>query len=1072
MGIKGSMNARLAKLSPPRMGALLSRQRICTAIGKALEKSICWLPGPPGSGKTSAVLDYLSCHKPYLFWYRCDSGDEEPSYFINYLQVGMPPDVKRKLPLYNPNDVRLTSKFFRAFFMSLPKDSVLVFDELQLIKQPSFWSMFAKALDELPPRLSCICISRTLPPNEFCELEVKGQLSVIDPCILTFTSEEAQQLLSESGVSAECAQMMHQLTQGWVAGLAVTREQINKEGERLDIHSCVRNYERFLFDYLNHEVIEPMPISCREALIKTSLLPELTVDTVTYLAECSETDFSLEALYRQQLFITKQSGKPSIYLCHDLLRSLLRSQLTVRFSEREVNALKYRAAQLLCERNNFDQGIPLAIESGDWRYAADILRKQASYLLKLGKRKSFVAWLSAFPKHDFQPDAWLSYWLGIAQIYHDSAAAEQWFVRAYSLFDDTHDQRGMLLTACAALHGRDVVLRNNEGVEVWVQFILAKAEQDFHFEVPNDEVRFLTGIICAAWFHKKYGEPTAIVEKTSKLLLKHIVADDDLDIDQRVLASRMLLSYAAYDNHPELFEHAITAVIDYLDDRRLCLLAKAHWLSQYAWAKGRRFPQIDINFQYADPRSAVSEVIRIGESTRLQSILAQGYQDLYLVTKTRCDIGELGELVHKWEKIIDQKSSLQRQHLSLARAAIHALKGEHKSALRITTSLLDCSRDPPAEQFSLVLTHFQSLFGEHRCIEAIEFLRIRYADYSGLMAQQIKLSQDFASTWVLRQTCASGYRRSLESTLTAAKSIDAYNVLPNLPSVISNILADGLRYGFEVDFCKEVIRRRQLQPPTLEIPHWPWPVKVYVLGGVKVVIDGKPLQVRTKAQKKPLELLKILIATLEGNAQYDYVCRLLWPEKKSFEAKKALEINIHRLRKLLQNDAAIFVMERGVGINHNLVWIDALAFNQRANEVLLNLQKSASIDTQNQIEELINLYRGALYGGELILAPAIPLRKRLEEKYLQLLINLGHCYERSSKWELAVQLYERGLVENSLTEELYRGLMRCHVARGERAAAVNAYQRCREKLSIVLGITPSAATTSLLKEIKKPQEIL
>jgi DNA-binding SARP family transcriptional activator len=43
--------------------------------------------------------------------------------------------------------------------------------------------------------------------------------------------------------------------------------------------------------------------------------------------------------------------------------------------------------------------------------------------------------------------------------------------------------------------------------------------------------------------------------------------------------------------------------------------------------------------------------------------------------------------------------------------------------------------------------------------------------------------------------------------------------------------------------------------------------------------------------------------------------------------------------------------------------------------------------------------------------------------------------------------------------------MRALAASGDRAEAVNAFRRCRELLSIVLGIKPSAETDRLYREI-------
>jgi DNA-binding SARP family transcriptional activator len=74
----------------------------------------------------------------------------------------------------------------------------------------------------------------------------------------------------------------------------------------------------------------------------------------------------------------------------------------------------------------------------------------------------------------------------------------------------------------------------------------------------------------------------------------------------------------------------------------------------------------------------------------------------------------------------------------------------------------------------------------------------------------------------------------------------------------------------------------------------------------------------------------------------------------------------------------------------------------------------------------------------------------------------GQRLERTGRTEGAIALYRAGLEKDNLAEELYQRLIACHLARGEAAQALNTYRRCRELLSIVLGLKPSARTESLV----------
>ena len=70
--------------------------------------------------------------------------------------------------------------------------------------------------------------------------------------------------------------------------------------------------------------------------------------------------------------------------------------------------------------------------------------------------------------------------------------------------------------------------------------------------------------------------------------------------------------------------------------------------------------------------------------------------------------------------------------------------------------------------------------------------------------------------------------------------------------------------------------------------------------------------------------------------------------------------------------------------------------------------------------------------------------------------------EAKQQFTEALAMYEAALALDSLAEELYQGAIRCHVARGRHADALRVFRRCREQLSIVLSVPPSAGTLELI----------
>ena len=83
-----------------------------------------------------------------------------------------------------------------------------------------------------------------------------------------------------------------------------------------------------------------------------------------------------------------------------------------------------------------------------------------------------------------------------------------------------------------------------------------------------------------------------------------------------------------------------------------------------------------------------------------------------------------------------------------------------------------------------------------------------------------------------------------------------------IPAVMAGLCGRALEAGIEPEYVGTLIRQRGLVPddPPLNVEAWPWPVKVYTLGRFEVLRDGQPVRFPRKVQRKPLALLKAVIA--------------------------------------------------------------------------------------------------------------------------------------------------------------------------------------------------------------------
>ncbi|NNF96032.1 MAG: hypothetical protein HKM94_03785, partial [Halobacteria archaeon] len=98
--------------------------------------------------------------------------------------------------------------------------------------------------------------------------------------------------------------------------------------------------------------------------------------------------------------------------------------------------------------------------------------------------------------------------------------------------------------------------------------------------------------------------------------------------------------------------------------------------------------------------------------------------------------------------------------------------------------------------------------------------------------------------------------------------------------VLTAMLYKALEYRIEVEFVQQLIRHYKLTPDesTRNLDNWPWHVRITTLGGFQIALDDQILDAELKNQKKPLELLKALIAFGVTDVSEDKLCEALWPD--------------------------------------------------------------------------------------------------------------------------------------------------------------------------------------------------
>ena len=99
-------------------------------------------------------------------------------------------------------------------------------------------------------------------------------------------------------------------------------------------------------------------------------------------------------------------------------------------------------------------------------------------------------------------------------------------------------------------------------------------------------------------------------------------------------------------------------------------------------------------------------------------------------------------------------------------------------------------------------------------------------------------------------------------------------------------------------------------------------MRIWTLGRFSVHIGDAPLRFTGKTQKKPLELLMVLLAPVARQVAVGRLEEAVWPDTEGDAAYRSLGTALHRLRKLLGCHDALILEASCLSLNPRCCWLD------------------------------------------------------------------------------------------------------------------------------------------------------
>lgn len=1062
--------ASLNKITSPELPQIILRERLFKLLDRKEQHKATWISGMAGAGKTTLVASYIAKRKYSCIWFRIDEGDDDFSTFFHYLGLAVKkaaPKNKKPLPVLTPEYFAGISVFSQRYFENLsarlPDRSLIVFDDYQKVSPISpFHEIFKNGISKISGNIHIIIISRTVPPPSFAALVANRKMRIIGSADLCLNRAESKNIVEiEIGKkrAGKFSSQIYEKTNGWAAGIILMAKSVAKGDEPLANPDTYVPQE--IFDYFVGELFDKMDKSTQNFLLETAPLSRLTVPMAEELTGMSDAGRLLSCLRSNNIFTERLLTATPTYQYHALFRAFLMEKATQTFNHHTLIRMKQRAALVLVASGHPEEAVELFFAAGDMDGLIPVILSSAKTLIVQGRNKTLESWIKRIPKDLLNGYPWLLYWLGVSCQHFSATEARWYFEQAFHHFENSSDTAGLLLSWAGIIDSivyQWSCFTDFDPLIEWVENWLHSGQA---FPSPEIEAKVIICFMNASLIRKpERPDMIPLVEKALALSRK----SDDFIL--HLQAFNWAMTYYSWIGNFAGIETLIN------ESKKLGKSHQAassimtiHW--KWVDALNRIYTLSDIASLPAEINEVLNEISRTGLYI---------WEHLFLVPAILSSLflGELsaaGLYLKRFEAILDDQRMSEYCIFHILAANHETLKGNMSRAL-IHAETATKIAEETGYILPTIIGRIQWTYLLHKNGEFKKALEELHCAYTTARETKSYISMFMALLVYSKISFDEGKEQKAIEYLQEAMSLGSKHNFLNLhwwvnPEILAQLYAKALEKNIEVDYAKRFIRQHKLttNAPPHRVEHWPWAVKIYTLEKFIVLIDSNPLLFQGKVQKRPLDLLKAVISYGVVDVRVDKIIDSLWGGVDGDMGHSSFSTTLNRLRALLVHKEAIQVKDGKISLNHQLCWIDTMAFRRA-------LEEAEELAKKNNVKEAVALYEKGLsfYKGHFLTGDdnkswIISHRERLKNIFILHIAKLGTLYEHEQKYGKAIACYEKGLEVDNLEEKFYQRLMLCHHHRGHKMDCVKTYQRCQESLATTLGVEPSSETQKLYEKI-------
>ncbi|MDD4886542.1 MAG: hypothetical protein PHO64_06425 [Thiomonas sp.] len=931
------------------------------------------------------------------------------------------------LPLPPDGDFDLWGVYAQHLFDSiqrhLPREALIVLDDVQrLAAAAHFGDAVEFGLLRLPPGSSVLMLSRGPPPSSVLSRVGSGQVRRFDANKLLLDpadSAELARLRGRGTLSARACADLHALAAGWIAGADILLLHPRLQPGELPVTA--------LDAYFSQQVLPDLSAAVIEQCCLLAFFPKISPSSIPALFGRDDLAFALDQPDALTGFVLPAG--PEAWRFHPLFQRVLQAHAWRLFGESAVQNLLRRTCEVLWFQGEEDAAASLLKEHGLWSELVRYLPTRFPDLLGAEQSGRLRRWMQAPHKPLGQSAPWAVCWEGLAQVGKNPALASSRLQEAYAAFNDDGDALGAICT----LTGIVECVINQWGdfhpLDRWIPALdqrLSAAR-----DLPEDVSQRAQTALFVAMMYRQPDHPSL-----PRLLgCMQRIAEGSAQDSLRAHAGAQLLFY-------QCWWRGDMAAARLMFDLSQGMMSADHAVPavRIAWHAVQCVYRSLMRLEISGAAALAESGLELAERSNFHA-----WDTLLLGQSLWCGLtAEEGpDAVHacaaRMARSLRPDRPLDHSYYhflksiqSLHEGAADAMRAHAQAALR-------CAREagvPWAEGKVLcAVARAQALQGDASAAR----ITLDRAEQIALRIASDSIRFDVLLARLEHDLCVQDEAEALSAWMKLWRRCGFANFPWWRGQTVRSLCARALALDVEATFTQERIRTLKLAPPADQVApeSWHMPVRIQVFGAFVLEVEGQRIAASGKTPKRPLLLLKTLVAS-GGQVGRSALAQRLWPHLDAEAGEQVLKVTLHRLRKLV--GAQSIQCEGGkLCLDAGRCQVDLFAFTRRLDE--------CEADARPQwgaLRELLQQFSAGLFTEDVQWAA---------ELRMQLLARLQSCLHAcivhaitEAHWTELADCCRQGLALDPKDEVCHLGLIESCLELGRSSDAQLAYAQCAAQL--------------------------